>query len=169
MIRIVLSAVIILCTTYMGMSLSNKLKSRSRVIELLAASLEELQTNIAFALMPLPQSFAQISAHYPELAGLYGSCLERQKKEPMMNRAWKGAVAEFAAGHDLQFAECEALNILGEGLGKSDEKTQLEAIEYGRQKLLLCLKEAREKQEKLCPIFNHAGVAGGVMIVLLII
>jgi stage III sporulation protein AB len=169
MIKVVLSVIIIICTTMLGMRCSIKLKNRVRIIELLLTSLEEMRTNIAYVLMPFPQSFRQIAAHYPDLAGLYLNCISKQKNDPLINRAWKEAAEEFTKEHDLKFAEWEALHTLGEGLGKSDEETQLGAIEYTKQQLALCLKEAREKNDKLSPIFNQLGVAGGIMIVLLLV
>lgn len=169
MIKIFLSAIIIICTGMLGMGCSKKLKNRVRIIELLLASLEEMQANITYVLMPLPQSFEQISDHYPDLSSLYLNCVTKQKNHQMLNGAWREAVGEFAKEQDLQFVECEALYTLGEGLGKSDEKTQINSIDYTKQQLQLCLQQAQEKNNKLGPIFNHLGIAGGVMIVLLLV
>jgi stage III sporulation protein AB len=89
--------------------------------------------------------------HYPELSKLYANCVERQKNDLVINLAWKEAVSEFVKEQELAFMEWEALNTLGEGLGKSDEETQLSAIDYTKQQLSLCLRQARKNRKNWAP------------------
>ena len=170
MLKIALSAIIIASGSMLGIGLGHVLRERVRVLEELITSLLDLRSDVGFLHTPMPQIFARLAGRYGAVSFLYAQCLvDEGDKTADLSQVWEAAATDFVKKETQGAEVLEALIHLGGGLGKSDGETQLTRIDRTIVRLEACLLTAKEKSRRMGPVYNHAGTAASVLLVLLLI
>ncbi|KRG11606.1 stage III sporulation protein SpoIIIAB [Lederbergia galactosidilytica] len=171
MFKLIGSLLILGATTIIGFEIARGLSERPKQLQLFAASLETLETEIMYGHTPLGEACIKISkqlpnpisAHYVRFSNFL------QKEEITVYKAWEAALKETWKQTALKQNEFEILQQFGANLGRHDRESQQKQIILTLNHLSREEKEAREKQKIYEKMSRNLGVLIGVLIILLLL
>ena len=134
--------------------------------------MQMLETEISYALTPLPEALLGISEKIEGAVGqffLITSQLLGQEQGMTAGEAWKEALKSLKGSTALTEGDIDVLSSLGANLGSSHREEQLKHLRLTQEHLKhqeLCAEKDREKGER---IWRTAGFFGGLVIVIILL
>lgn len=154
------------CAWY-GFLSADRLKRRRTFLNEFIASLNALETEIAFGRYELGVIFGRLD-EARGLFGLYGRCAALLETEGIRS-AWHNAVREAAGAGCLKKEDIQAIESLGSELGMSDVNGQKKVIERVCGLLEPQLKNAEEDYKRLGRVYRSCGILAGIFVVISVI
>ena len=166
-------ACLILCSAAgIGASYSGDLKRRVRELRVIKQMMYMLQGEIRYAHLPLPEAFTHVSVRLPAPFGLFLSGIADELKKAdgrTLSELWKAEEQTYIKKLHLTRTDLEQLETLGEVLGYLDTEMQLAAIRLYLEQLEQSLAEAQEQMGSRQRLYQSLGIAGGVVLVILLL
>ncbi len=171
MFKLIGSLLILAATTFIGFEIARRLSVRPKQIQLFAASLETLETEIMYGHTPLGEACMKISKQLPNPICVHYERFAHflEKEEITVYQAWEDALKETWKQTVLKQNEFEILQQFGANLGKHDRESQQKQIILTLNHLGREEKEAREKQKTYEKMSRNLGVLVGMLIIILLI
>ncbi|KXG76792.1 stage III sporulation protein SpoIIIAB [Thermotalea metallivorans] len=170
MVKLMISAVIVLSASLIGYILSYNYVQRPKQIKNLILSLQLLETEILYMLTPLPQALKKIgSKGNTELAGIFkeaGSLLETRRGYDIED-AWQQAIEQKIRFTSLSEEDKEILIDFGKNLGSIDRENQIKNFNFIYAQLKKQQQTAEELRAKNEKMYRSLGVLLGLAIVIL--
>lgn len=163
---------IFIACTAAGFYQASLLAKRSKQIRMLIHQLQRLETEIVYAMTPLPQAIEQIGKQSaPPLSRLFLSISHslQQQKGKSTSQCWEEGVHRYWHETALQTNEKEIFLRLGHYLGISDREDQKKYILLSLQQLSAEEDIAREKQQRYEKMYRSLGVLSGLLIIILLL
>ncbi len=159
MLKLIGSALIFLCATYMGMSKYQELYKRKRVLSGVRDGGIKIRDNLRCMCMPLYEAFLS-SGEFFEIAASY----IRKGQLPME------AVKEACRGsRHLNERDRECIQRFAEGLGAEDCKGQLANVEMFISEMDRCVDHAQKELKTKGTLFIKGSILTAAAVVLLMI
>ena len=154
-------------TTFLGLALANRYKSRVKDLKDIRNILNILGTKIEYTYEPLPQIFSEISNEFSGgIAEIFRISKEKMEEMPA-GEAWR-----FGIEHSNTSMNEEDINILKKLenlLGKTNAEGQLSEIELMKNFIETQIKKAEKEQSKNEKLYKNLGVIVGLAIVIILI
>lgn len=164
------AALVVICSTMLGMNAVLRSRQRIRSLSVLIEALQAMRDEIAGWQLPLPELLERLAARQRQPAAeLFGGAALRLKKNGAgFSEAWEDALRE-TESLGLLPEELQALEQLGAVLGRTPAEEQTEAIGRALSRLALFL-ELEEKEHMMQSRVRAAVSAGaGVMLAILLL
>jgi len=172
MLKLVSGAIIVGVCSYFGWLMAQAYVERLKQLRALRVALQMLETEIGYALTPLPEALARIAQHTEkEISQFF-----QQVRELILSgngytagEAWNMALDQVYAQTALHPVDREIIGALGVAVGASDREDQLKHLHLACEQLQkeeINAAEMRAKHEKM---WKYAGFLTGLVIVLLLI
>lgn len=159
-----LGAIMIGCSCgYFGFRMSASLKNRVKALSDISASLEMLESEIAFSVNKLKKSFLRI-----DRSGLFTCAAEKMDKDGI-GKAWADAVSENKARLCLTDSDADILLTLGVNIGKTDTQDQIRNIRYVKTLINGQERQAENEYNRFGKLYRSGGILVGLMIIITII
>ena len=167
-----LAAAAVLCAASgWGWLVARQLARRPLELGAIAAALEALRTEIAYARTPLPQALRRAAAGSQDPAGglmrEVAAGLDAGTGRSTAD-AWADALAAADARSAWTAADVAALARLGHALGRSDASEQTRHIALCVEQLRRLEDEARATAERQARMWRYLGVLLGAALVLMV-
>lgn len=145
---------------YFGFRLRMTLKTRMVSLANIVTSLETLESEINFSVNKLKKALVRADTN-----GLFA--LAAEKTDALgAEKAWSEAVREMSGKLCLTGADCDALNLLGRSLGKTDRGDQIKNIRYVKSLADAQRRAAETEYAKYGKLYSSGGVLVGAFIVI---
>ena len=170
MLRLLGALLLAAGTGAVGFSAAARLASRTRALRALTGALEQMERELAFSLTPIPRLFCLLAADMPPPVGdFFTRCLAGLEElgEKPLAQIWREALEEQPMG--LEGQTLDALEQLGQVLGRYDGEGQRQALALARSRLEGDLERAEEEEKRLGRIYRVLGVAAGAFLVILLL
>lgn len=148
---------------YLGFRLSLSQKKRVQSLNDILTSLEALESEISFCAQRLGRAFVRADRN-----GLFTAAAEGIE-ENGVEKAWKEAVQASQNRLSLTDADCDALRMLGDGIGKTDTDNQIKHIRYVKSCLTNQRDSAQAEYDKFGRVYRSGGVLVGLMIIIVLL
>lgn len=158
-----LGIVLVLATSScFGFLKAAELRRRPRLLKITADSLKLIRSDIAFRLLPLPDTLRHAAqAASDPLRDAYAELAAQMRTETQpFSEQWRAA---FRALDGFSPEDQAALCTLGEQLGKYDADSQLDAIDYCIHYLQSAEEEARLNAVRSGKLYSGLGFTIGLM------
>lgn len=152
-----------------------QLEARPRALAAIISALQMLETEIAYALTPLPDALAAIAerqglpvgAFLATAARLMLPC-EHGTTAPgsTAQEAWRQALEQAAPRLCLRESDVEPLSRLGAVLGVSDREDQIKHLRLAREQLAFGLKQAVEERDTKTRLYLYLGLCAGLTVII---
>ena len=161
-------ALLVYCTTSLGLSAAAGLGRRVRELELSLAVVAGLAGELQYSLAPPSQAVERLAAR-PSLGrmGYLGDCASLCRQGTPFPRAWKTALGR--ARGALLPEDLGPLAELGETLGQCDLAGQLASLDRADRLLRCQLEEARAQRLGRGKLYRTMGVLSGVFLAILFV
>lgn len=154
---------VLAASSCLGLLKAAELRQRPRLLKATADSFKLIRNDIAFRLLPLPDTLrhaaqtasAPLQGTYAMLAELM--CIETQP----FSEQWRAA---FGTLNGFSPEDQAALCTLGEQLGKYDADAQLDAIDYCIHYLQVAEEEARANAARHGKLYSGLGLTVGLIV-----
>lgn len=168
LVKILGMALIVLCSTMIGMSLASNLSDRVKRIEESLALLGYLSDRLRYLQSPMSQLVEGAAAmeRFSHL-GFLRRCRDRMRGGAPFPEAWRVSVGE--AERELGRELLEVLLPLGEVLGGADLDSQLASLLHAASLLESRLGDARANQQQHGKLYCSLGVLAGIAFVVILI
>jgi stage III sporulation protein AB len=166
----------------LGLDAAARWRARPVRLAELSAALSFLETEMAVGRTPLPQAARHVAALAGETptAAFFRSLADGLMRGEAGAEAWRRAGAGLAPGRPPWFllrrqlileerADLEPFLLLGEVIGASDLTDQLRQLALTRERLASRERQAAAAAERLAPLCRYTGLAGGLIIALLLV
>lgn len=143
---------------------------RPKQIRLLINALGRMETEIAYALTPLPEAFSSLSKQVAEpLSSLFRLMSERllTSSGESTRELWQKTVSEVWTRTSMRQPEQEVILQLGPVLGLSDQSDQIKHLRLAIAQLQSEETDARDEQQRYEKMWKSLGVLIGALIVIL--
>lgn len=145
---------------------------RPRQIRLLIGALQRMETEIVFALTPLPDAFLSLGRQLAEpVSSLFRLTAQRLASPDgtgmSAREIWRQTVTDVWKRTSLKTPEQEIVLQLGSVLGISDREDQVKHLRLAVSQLQAEETEAREEQRRYEKMWKSLGVLIGALIVIL--
>lgn len=147
---------------YFGFRLSASLKKRIKSLWDIVSSLELLESEIAFSAQKLQKAFINADRNGLFTAAAAGI------EEHGVKKAWRNAVREKQKEYCLTAADCEALYMLADNIGKTDADNQIKHIKYVKTAVSGQAAAAQSEYDRFGRVYRNGGVLIGLMIVIIL-
>ncbi|MCR4419663.1 MAG: stage III sporulation protein AB [Clostridia bacterium] len=155
----------------LGLVLAGNLVRRQEILRELQVALQLLETEIAYAAMPLPEAFLRVAqkCRFPlrRLFAVAGRALE-ERRGIAADEAWQAGLAELRAVAPLEEEDLAVLVDLGRGLGWGDKEDQVRKLELARTQLRHLEQRAAEARSRQARIWQALGFLGGAAVIVLL-
>ena len=173
MIRITLCVIFILGGAWTGMFYAGQLSSRKRALGELMRGLQLFKNEIYYTRERLEKAAARAGrASDGASAGFfeYFAGMLHERSEEGAGHVWEDAArGYFGRGNILNEKDIEALSAMGQRLGSTDIKGQMENIERTLKELSIRYTDAGSMEAQKGKVYRTAGVAGGILCAVLIV
>ena len=149
----------------LGLAAVKRLSDRTKILGTLVSAIDYLQAEIKYGLTALPDIMKKLAINYPEL--FFSRCAKPVTPDEGFGAIWKNAVKE--ARLPLRANEIQALEELGNVLGRFDADAQEAAIQLARERLQVSYTESRDEQLVKSRLFGFLGVGLGVVVAILLV
>ncbi|MBP1962103.1 stage III sporulation protein SpoIIIAB [Paenibacillus aceris] len=170
MLKFVGGVLIISAATLYGFLQAAHYVRRPKQIRLLISALGRMETEITYALTPLPEAFASLGKQVAEpLSSLFRLTSERLSANDgtSTREIWHRSVKEVWARTSMKQAEQEVVLQLGSVLGVTDRSDQIKHLRLAISQLQAEETESREEQRRYEKMWKSLGVLIGALIVIL--
>ena len=163
MVRWLGIVLILISSGYWGIRKTAELRRRPRLLKAAADSLKLIRSDIAFRLLPLPDTLRHAAQSAPApLRHVYAALSEQMCTETQpFSEQWRAA---FDALPDFSPEDQAALCTLGEPLGKYDADAQVDAIDYCVAYLQSAETQAREDTARRGKLYAGLGLTFGLIV-----
>ncbi len=153
-----------------GISRSNNLKLRIKLLEDFYEMIIELKGQINYFKEPLPNIFKKVGKNSNSKAFLFLNGLgdEIDKKGSYTSNFWSNKVKS-TYKDDLIPEDIEIMSYLGDFLGQTDYENHLQHFLYIENKLKNQIEKAKNTYEQKSPLYNKIGFFIGAIIGILLI
>lgn len=147
----------------LGFLKAAELRRRPRLLKAMSDSLKLVRSDIAFRLLPLPDTLRHAAQAASEpLRGVYSTLAEQMGAQPQpFSEQWRAA---FRALEGFSPEDQAAFCALGEQLGKYDADAQLDAIDYCIHYLQTAEAEARATAAQRGKLYSGLGLTAGMIV-----
>ncbi|MGI6013386.1 MAG: hypothetical protein ACOX7K_03765 [Oscillospiraceae bacterium] len=152
-----------------GTAAAARLKRRVQSLSAMLAALELMRGEISTLLMPLPETIVRLASMEQLAVQPLFRAVEAmlpQLGERTFSALWEQAVAESSLGFSAE--EKQSLRQLGENLGRFDAETQSIAISRCMDELEQSLSIAKRKATGDGKLYKGLGLAGGLMLAVIL-
>lgn len=166
----------------LGLEAASRWRARAGRLAELAAVLSLLETEMAVGRTPLPAAARHVAtlATGPATAAFFRRLAEGLAQGQPGAVAWRRSGEALRPGNQPWFlfrrqlaveeaADLEPFLILGEVIGATDLADQLKHLGLARERLASRERQAAATADRLAPVCRYAGLAGGLVIVLLLV
>ncbi|WP_158282146.1 stage III sporulation protein SpoIIIAB [Salipaludibacillus keqinensis] len=162
---------IIFASAFSGMEFAKRLERRTNLLRHIKVALETLDTEIAFAMMPLAEAFDQVSRQLPPPVRefFYEVALKLKNEETSAFQAWEEVLVKWMEDVDLEEKDIEILRQFGQTLGKQDIQGQRKQIKLTQSYLDHMEKTAIDAQKKYQSMYRSLGLLGGILLVIMLL
>lgn len=154
---------VLIASGCLGFLQAAELRRRPRLLKAASDSLKIIRSDIAFRLLPLPDTLrhaAQTASGL--LRGTYATLAEQMCSETKpFSSQWRAA---FSALDGFSPEDYAALCALGEQLGKYDADAQLDAIDYCIHYLQTAEQDARAAAAQRGRLYSGLGLTVGMLV-----
>lgn len=171
-LKLVGSVLVILASTAFGYIVAGVYSRRPAELRLLGAGLELLETQISYALTPLPAALADAATSLRgPAARLFAFVAKRLSGGPgfTAGEAWQMGIDRIWSRMALTARDRDILRALGPHLGVSDRDDQVKHLALTRQRLAAACEEADAAAAKEGKLWRNLGVLAGAALVLVLI
>lgn len=148
---------------YFGFKLSLSLKKRIASLTDICTSLEMLESEISFTADKLKRAFLRVDRN-----GLFTSAAE-EIEDKGIKKAWNNAVSKSQKRLCLTDADCNAVCMLGETIGKTDLDNQIKHIKYVKSAVMSQRDGAQAEYNRFGRVYRSGGVLIGLMIIIVLL
>ncbi|WP_261301217.1 stage III sporulation protein SpoIIIAB [Paenibacillus andongensis] len=169
MLKFVGGVLIIGAATLFGFLKAAHYVRRPKQIRSLISALGRMETEIMYALTPLPEAFASLSKQVAEpLSSLFRITSERLSKSDgkSTREIWQWSVNDVWTRTSMKQAEQEVVLQLGAVLGLTDRSDQIKHLRLAISQLQTEETESREEQNRYEKMWKSLGVLIGALIVI---
>lgn len=163
---------LIIASTSIGLTISNRLEKRPKHIRQLESSLQLLEAEITYSQTPLQIAFQTIATQLPHPVNHFYYMLSEDmnlESDGDFTSHWEYRVDELGKRASYKKSEMEILKQFGHSLGQHDFLQQQKQIRLALTHLERELEEARDEHYKYSKLARSLGVLIGVFIVLLLV
>ena len=168
--KICISAVIIGCTSSLGIIYANTFVERTRFLSNLIYALQILETEIVYTNTPLPEvliktankTSSEITRIFENTANIL-----LRKEGYIFSEAWKKAIDESNNIKKINQEDKELLISLGNGLGISNTQDQIKHIDLVRAGIKRNYESSLISQKKNTRLYKNLGLLLGLTIVVI--
>lgn len=170
MLKLMGAVLVLFAGAMLGFYQSWRLASRPKQIRGLIHALQVLETEMVYALTPLPEALWKISrkAAVP-ISGFFEQVSDRVKREEgiTLQEAWEITVLDYWKQTAMKEAEREIASQLGRTLGISDREDQLKHLHLAIHELQGEEMTAIDEQKRYEKMWKSLGILAGVLIVIM--
>ena len=155
---------------WFGMGAVSGLRRRAQALEELHAALAWLEEELTFRLTPLPQLLERLGKDRQGEAGRFfqeTATLLKSDPEGGLHQSWRQAMVQHL--ELLHPEERQVLLEVGQTLGRYDVQTQRQALSRCTRRLAGFRDEARSEVRRLSKVYAALSLAGGAMVILMLI
>ena len=170
MLRLLGALLLAAGTGAVGFSAAARLASRTRALRALTGALEQMERELAFSLTPIPRLFCLLAADMPPPVGdFFTRCLAGLEElgEKPLAQIWREALEEQPMG--LEGQTLDALEQLGQVLGRYDGEGQREAVALTRAELSRALEGAEADRDSRGRMYAALGLTAGAFCAVLLL
>jgi stage III sporulation protein AB len=170
MVKFIGAVFIIIAAALFGFIQALHYARRPRQIRGLIGALQRMETEMTYALTPLPELLASLAKQTVEpMADLYRKISEQLFGTSGLStrEIWQREVKETWKGTSMKLPEQEVMLQLGHVLGLSDRSDQVKHLRLAVSQLQAEEADAREDQRKYEKMWKSLGVLIGGLIVIL--
>lgn len=154
-------------TTFLGLALANRYKSRVKDLKDIRNVLNILGTKIEYTYEPLPQIFSEISNEFNGgIAELFKTA-NKKMEETSAGEAWRFAIEH--SNTNMNNEDLNTLKKLENLLGKTNVEGQLSEIELMKKFIETQIKKAEKERSKNEKLYKNLGVIVGLAIVIILL
>lgn len=172
MLKLILSAVIVIASAMIGNIYSMKYAIRVAQLRRLQTALQMLETEVIYRYSPLPEAFKSVAL---SMKGEIQCMMEdtasmlSDRKGYTIDHVWETALRRYAKSMALTGDDIGILLNLGKTLGSSDADNQIKYFELILNQLRQQEKSAEAEKAKNQKLYNNLGILGGLGIAILIL
>jgi stage III sporulation protein AB len=170
MLKLIGAILIMLSATLFGFYQAQQFSRRPKQIADLVRSLQRLETEMTYALTPLPQALLQVANACPvPVSFLFRYAADELKIAAgrTVQLIWQQAIAVHWKHTSLKTGEQEIVSQLGSTLGLSDSIDQVKHIRLAIHQLQGELETAVEERKRYEGMWRSLGMLMGALIVIL--
>ena len=149
----------------LGLAAVKRLNDRAKTLASLVSAMDYLHAEVKFGLTPLPDVMRKLAFNYPGL--FFSRCEKQVTPENGFSGIWKSALKETRL--PLRPEELQALEELGNVLGRFEAGAQENAITLAKERLRASHITARDEQMSKSRLFGFLGAALGAVTAILLI
>lgn len=165
--KIILAGGIIVCSTKIGILLSQKYKYRLDELDELKNNFKIIENKIKYTYEPLEEIFAEVAEISTFSISQLFKNVANNIKEYGAEQAWKSQVKQIDLS--LKKEDKEVLKEFGILLGKTNKEGQINQINFACELLERQIEKAQKDKEKNETMYKKLGVILGVGIVIVLI
>lgn len=153
-----------------GVGAVGDLRRRAQALEELHAGLAWLEEELTFRLTPLPRLLEQLGQDRQGEAGRFfqeTAFLLQHDPEGGLHQSWRRAMVKYLG--TLRPEERQVLLEVGQTLGRYDVQTQRQALSRSARRLAAFRDEAQGEVRRLGKVYAALSLAGGVMVILVLV
>lgn len=171
MIKLIGALLIFAAGTAFGFAQSRRLRERPLQVRRLLIMLQQLETEIAYGVVPLPEALAKLGRQTAE--PLAGWLLETARRlgaghSSTVRDVWEQTITAYWPRTAMKDAEKETLVRLGHSLGATNRDDQLKHLRLAAAQLAGVEAEAADERRRYETMWKSLGMLGGALIVVML-
>lgn len=167
-IKLIISCIIIILSTYIGILKSNKLRSREYILREMLTFLGLVENEIKYMMCILPNAYESSRQKLnTELKSAIGNIVVDMLNINDVYKIDKSIVTNISSINVLSDYDKNVFISTLKSLGRSDLDSQINIIENGKSILQNQIKEATEIKLKNCKLYKTVGMISGIMLVVI--
>ncbi len=166
-IKYIFLALIFLITSFLGLAIANKYKSRVKDLKEVRNILNILETKIKYTYRPLPDIFDEISKSFRSNIGSIFKIAKDKMQEFSAGEAWIYAIEN--SNTSMNKEDLNQLKNLEKLLGKTNVEGQISEIELMKKTVDTQIEKAEEEQKKNEKLYKNLGIIIGLAIVIILV
>ncbi|MEB3101451.1 stage III sporulation protein SpoIIIAB [Ferviditalea candida] len=170
MLKLMGAALVLFAGAMAGFYQSWRLASRPRQIRGLIHALQVLETEIVYALTPLPEALRKLGRKTAApVSGLFGQIGDRLEQEQgiTLQEVWEFTALDYWKQTAMKETEREIVRQLGRTLGISDREDQVKHLHLAIRELQREEMTAIDEQKRYEKMWKSLGILAGVLIVIM--
>lgn len=171
MMKLIGAAVVLVCSTLIGLRFASLYVQRALQLRQLQVALQWLETQIVYGSTPLERALHHIAQRLGgEIGQLFAAAAETLINLPdaTTQECWELAIEKKWEKTAMKTPEKEILLHLGQVLGQSNREDQQKHIRLALMNLKSEEQQARDNQQKYEKMCRSLGLLGGLLVVILL-
>jgi len=158
---------VVVSSTVWGWQVASRVEARPRELRALMHLLEVLETDIAYAAIPLPQALRRAERTIAEPAATLARVAAVGLAGPApVAEVWQNAIQKASASSALSLADWAAVRELGDVLGASGRDDQIRHLRLAHARLGEAVGPAEAEARRLGRVWRALGLFGGLGVAL---